>query len=69
MISAHLNSLNGRERQREMLARADRERLARQVGDLARTSRRASRGTPGRGRVWRAAAARIRLLPRDRAAR
>jgi hypothetical protein len=39
MISSHLNSLNARERQREMIAQADRQRRARQLGDVARASR------------------------------
>ena len=69
MISAHLNNLNGRERQREMLAQADRQRLARQLRDLTRTSRRASRGARGLGRVRGTTAALIRLLPRYRTAR
>ena len=37
----HISCLNSRERQRDMLAQADRLRLARQVSELARTSRRA----------------------------
>jgi hypothetical protein len=69
MISAHLNSLNSRERHREMLAQADRQRLARQLRELIRTSRRASRGTPGLGRARGTATALIRLRPRYRAAR
>jgi hypothetical protein len=36
MISAELLLLNGRERQREMMAQADRQRLARQLRDLSR---------------------------------
>src|SRR2546429_7623521 len=34
MISSHLNSLTARERQREMIAQADRHRLARQLREL-----------------------------------
>lgn len=42
----HLSSLIGHERQREMMAHARRQRLGRQVSDLAR----ASRGGDGTGR-------------------
>jgi hypothetical protein len=71
MICLHpyISELNDRERRREMIARADQQRLVRQVRDLTRTSRRASRGMRGLGRAWGTAAAAIRLLPRYRAAR
>jgi hypothetical protein len=68
MISSHLNSLNARERQREMIAQADRQRLARQLRDVTRASRLVGpiRG-PRRGNLG--AAMRARLLPRYRTAR
>jgi hypothetical protein len=68
MISSHLNSLNARERQREMIAQADRHRLARQLRDATRASRLVG---PARGprRVGLGAAVLARLLPRYRAAR
>jgi hypothetical protein len=68
MISSHLNSLNARERQREMIAQADRHRLARQLRDVTRASRLVG---PARGprRGISGAAVIARLLPRYRAAR
>jgi len=80
MISSHLNSLNARERQREMIAQADRYRLARQLRDLTRASRLAdptqlagstrladsTRGPRRAGLGWAVLA---RLLPRYRTAR
>ena len=69
MMSSNLHSLHARERQREMIAQADRHRLARQLRNLTRTSRRARRGARGLGRARGTAAAVIRLLPRYRAAR
>jgi len=39
MISSNLHSLHARERQREMIAQADRHRLARQLRDVTRASR------------------------------
>ena len=53
MICLHpyISQLNDRERRREMIARADQQRLVRQLRDLTRTSRRASRGTRGLGRA------------------
>jgi hypothetical protein len=68
MISSHLNSLNARERQREMIAQADRHRLARQLRDVARASRLVG---PARGprRGILGAVVLARLLPRYRAAR
>jgi hypothetical protein len=68
MISSHLNSLNARERQREMIAQADRHRLARQLRDVTRASRLVG---PARGprRGILGAAVLARLLPRYRAVR
>jgi hypothetical protein len=68
MISSHLNSLNARERQREMIAQADRLRLARQLRDLTRASRPAG-PIRGRHRAGLGAAVLTRLLPRYRTAR
>jgi hypothetical protein len=68
MISSYLNSLNDRERQREMTAQADRQRLARQLRDLTRASQRPGR-TRGPRRVGFGAAVLARLLPGYRAAR
>ncbi|HEX3189372.1 MAG TPA: hypothetical protein VHS30_06245 [Streptosporangiaceae bacterium] len=68
MISSHLNSLNARERQREMIAQADRHRLARQLRDLTRASRLAGPSRSPR-LVGLGAAALARLLPRYRTAR
>ena len=68
MISSHLNSLNARERQREMIAQADRHRLARQLRDVTRASRLVGPAQgPRRGIL--VAAVLARLLPRYRAAR
>jgi hypothetical protein len=71
MICLHpyISELNDRERRREMIARADQQRLVRQLRDLPRTTRRASRGPRGLGRAWGTATAWMRLLPRYRAAR
>ena len=68
MISSHLNSLNARERQREMIAQADRHRLARQLRDVTRASRLAGPSRSPR-RAGLGAAVRARLLPRYRTAR
>jgi len=68
MISSHLNSLNARERQREMIAQADRYRLARQLRDLTRASQLAG-STRGPRRAGLGAAVLARLLPRYRTAR
>ena len=65
MISSHLHSLNARERQREMIAQADRHRLARY---LSRASRLAG-PTREPCRAGLGAAVLARLLPRYRAAR
>jgi hypothetical protein len=59
----------GRERQRELMARADRQRLARQLRDLGAASRRAARTRRGPHRGWRTVGVLSRLLPRYRAAR
>jgi hypothetical protein len=68
MISSHLNSLNARERQREMIAQADRHRLAHQLSELTRASRLV--GSPrGPRRAGLGAAALVRLLSRYRTAR
>jgi hypothetical protein len=63
----YLSSLIGRERQRDLVAQADRHRLARQLSDLARVSRPAgaSRRPDPAGR----AAVLTRLRLRYRAAR
>ena len=68
MISSHLNSLNARERQREMIAQADRHRLARQLRDVTRASRLVG-PTWGPRRGILGAAVLAWLLPRYRAAR
>jgi hypothetical protein len=67
MISSYLNSLNARERRREMIAQADRQRLARELRDLTGASRLVG---PARGprRGILGAAVLARLLPRYRAA-
>jgi hypothetical protein len=59
----------GRERQRELMARADRQRLARQLRDLGAASRRAARTRRGPHRGWRTVGVLSRLLPPYRAAR
>jgi hypothetical protein len=58
-----IGSQNSRERQREMMAQADRRRLERQLGDLARAARRAEAGRRPQRRAWRTAVL-TRLLPR-----
>jgi uncharacterized protein (DUF1684 family) len=65
----HISSLNSRERQRDMLVQADRQRLARQVSELARASRRAEGIGRRQRRAWRTVAALIGLLPRYRTVR
>ena len=65
----HISALNSRERQRDMLAQADRLRLARQMRQLARTSRRAEGIGRRQRRAWRTVAALIGLLPRYRMVR
>jgi hypothetical protein len=47
----YLMSLNGRERQHDLIARADRQRLARQVGAAARAPRAGRRPRPARLRL------------------
>jgi hypothetical protein len=68
MISSHLNSLNARERQREMIAQADRHRLARQLRDVTGASRLVG-PTWGPRRGILGAAVLARLLPRYRTVR
>jgi hypothetical protein len=68
-IHPHISSLNSRERQRDMLARADRQRLARQVSELARAARRAEGIGHRQRRAWRTVAALMGLLPRYRTVR
>jgi hypothetical protein len=67
MISSYLNSLNARERQREMIAQADRQRLARELRDLTGASRLVGPARGPRRRILGAAVL-ARLLPRYRAA-
>jgi hypothetical protein len=62
-VHPYLTSLNSRERQREMIAQADRQRLRRQLSDLARAARRAAGGGRRKRRVWRTG-----LLPARRRA-
>ncbi len=68
-IHPHISSLNSRERQRDVLAWADRQRLARQLSDLSRASRRAGGIGRRQRRAWCTVAALIGLLPRYRAVR
>ena len=68
-MHSHISSLNSRERQRDMLAQADRQRRARQVSELARASRRAEGIGRRQRRAWRTVAALIGLLPRYRTVR
>ena len=63
----YISGLNSRERQRDMLAQADRQRLMRELRHLARASGHAE--GPRRRRAWRIVAAVTGLLPRYRAAR
>jgi hypothetical protein len=57
MMYPDISTMNGRERGREMLAAADRRRLARQARDIARAARRVRRladhgsGVPGPQRL------------------
>ena len=53
-----------RERHHQMRAQVGRQRLARQLRDQARTSRRAEKAQRVQGRAWRPA---LRLRPRARA--
>jgi hypothetical protein len=63
----HISGLNSRERQRDMLAQADRQRLVRQLRHPARASRHGE--GPRLRRAWRVFAAVTGVLPRYRAAR
>jgi hypothetical protein len=63
----YLSSLIGRERQRDLMAQADRDRLARELSDLARASHPA--GTSRRPDPAGRAAVLTRLRLRYRAAR
>ena len=63
----YIRGLNSRERQRDMLAQAERRRLVRQLRHLAGASRHAE--GPPRRRARRIFAAVTGLLPRYRAAR
>jgi len=65
----YIGSQNSRERQREMIAQAERWRLQRQLSDMARAARRAGAGRRRRRRAWRTIAPLARLLPRRWAAR
>jgi hypothetical protein len=65
----YIGSQNSRERQREMMAQAERWRLERQLRDLARASRRAEAARHTRRRARRTFASLTRLLPRRWAAR
>jgi hypothetical protein len=56
----YLSSLTGRERQRDLMAQADRHRLARQLSDLARASR------PAGASRWPDPAGRAAMLTRLR---
>jgi hypothetical protein len=64
-VHPYLTSLNSRERQREMIAQADRQRLRRQLSDLARAAQRAEGGGRRKRRAWRTG----RLPARRRAVR
>jgi hypothetical protein len=65
-VHPHLEDLISRERQREMMARADRQRLLR---GLARQARRTGGTGPRPRRAWRAALRLSRLRPQHRTAR
>jgi hypothetical protein len=65
----YMGGENIRERQREMMAKAERRRLARQLSDMARVSRRAEAGRRHQRRAWRTIAGLARVLPRRWAAR
>jgi len=64
-MTSHIHTLYSQERQRDLLARAHRQRLARQLGRLARAGERTAR------RRWhrRTALPATRLLPWQRAVR
>lgn len=65
----HIGIENIRERQREMMAQAERRRLERQLSDMARASRRAEAGRRRQRRAWRTIAGLTRGLPGRWAAR
>ncbi|HXZ75821.1 MAG TPA: hypothetical protein VEH31_33815 [Streptosporangiaceae bacterium] len=65
----HIGIENIRERQREMMAQAERRRLEHQLRDMARASRRAEAGRRRPRRAWRTIAGLTRGLPRRWAAR
>lgn len=64
-----ISSLNGRERRRDMTAQAQRDRLAHQLSELARASRRAAGAGRRERRARRVVAALSQLRPRYRAVR
>jgi len=68
MISSNLHSLHAREREREMIAQADRHRLVGQLRDVTRASRLLGPARGPRRRILGAAVL-ARLLPRYRTAR
>jgi len=72
-VHPHLGGLISRERQRETIARADRQRLLRGLAGKARRTREAGPRTreagPGPRRAWRAALLSARLRLGQRAAR
>ena len=68
MVSSSLHSLHARERQREMIAQADRHRMVRQLKDVTRASRLVG-PTRGPRRGILGAAVLARLLPRYRTVR
>jgi len=68
-VHPHVSGLISRERQRELMAQADRQRLLRQLTGRARASWRTGRAGRAQRRAWRGAAALARLFPRHRAAR
>jgi len=68
MVSSSLHGLHARERQREMIAQADRHRLVRQLRDVTHASRLVG-PTRGARRGILGAAVLARLLPRYRTAR
>jgi hypothetical protein len=69
-LPPRISSLNSRERQRDLLARADRHRPVHQLSERASSSVRPERAGLARPRrLWAAVAALIRLLPRYRVVR
>jgi hypothetical protein len=63
-VHLYIGRQNSRERQRDMLARAERRRLERQLSDLARASRPAEAGGRRQRLARRTIAPLARLLPR-----